>query len=133
MEYEEALDKAYENITEVAKHGERFEPPEFDIRVEGNSTIITNFRDVTEKLDREETHLMKHVRGEIGTSGHLENRRAKLKGQFSEGKLQDALKKYIDKYVLCSECNRPDTRLEKQKGTLTLKCEACGAFSPVEK
>ncbi len=132
MEYDEALDKAYENITEVTKHGERFEPPEFNIRVEGNSTIITNFRDVAEKLDRDENHLMKHVLGEIGTAGHLENRRARLKGEFSEENLQEALKTYIEKYVLCSECNRPDTRLEKQKGTLTLKCEACGAFSPVK-
>lgn len=131
MDYEKALDEAYEDITEVTAGEERFDPPEFEVRIEGNSTLITNFKEVSEKLDRDQNHLMKHVRGEIGTAGHLEDRRARLKGEFSEGELEEALENYIEKYVLCSECGRPDTRLEKQKGALTLKCEACGAFTPV--
>jgi len=41
------------------------------------------------------------------------------------------LKEYIDTYVMCSECNRPDTHLVKQGRTILIRCDACGAFRSV--
>lgn len=131
MDYEKALDKAYKDMPEVTAGEDRFDPPEFNVRVQGNSTLITNFESVAGELDRDKNQLMKYVMGEIGTAGHLENRRAKLKGQFPEKQIKKALDDYIEKYILCSECGKPDTDLKKQNGTLTLKCEACGAFTPL--
>ncbi|EQD39718.1 translation initiation factor IF-2 subunit beta, partial [mine drainage metagenome] len=38
---------------------------------------------------------------------------------------------YTQKYVICSECKRPDTHLSKDGRFTLLICEACGAQRPV--
>ena len=37
----------------------------------------------------------------------------------------------MDEYVLCSECDRPDTKIVKDGRVLILTCETCGAHRPV--
>jgi translation initiation factor 2 subunit 2 len=39
---------------------------------------------------------------------------------------------YIDTFVMCSECNKPDTHLVKQGRTMLIRCDACGAFRSVK-
>jgi translation initiation factor 2 subunit 2 len=38
---------------------------------------------------------------------------------------------YTETFVLCSECGKPDTRINKEGRVLVLECEACGAHRPV--
>jgi len=38
---------------------------------------------------------------------------------------------YIDTFVVCQECNRPDTSFQRAGRTLNLSCEACGAKRPI--
>jgi translation initiation factor 2 subunit 2 len=38
---------------------------------------------------------------------------------------------YTETFVLCSECGRPDTKINKEGRILVLECEACGAHRPV--
>ena len=38
---------------------------------------------------------------------------------------------YTETFVLCSECGRPDTHINKEGRVLILECEACGAHRPV--
>ncbi|HDM92466.1 MAG TPA: translation initiation factor IF-2 subunit beta, partial [Candidatus Korarchaeota archaeon] len=40
---------------------------------------------------------------------------------------------FIERYVICPICGRPDTKLVKVKRTLMQKCMACGAETPVPK
>ena len=39
---------------------------------------------------------------------------------------------YAKTFVLCQECNKPDTELMKEGGVLVMKCTACGAKHPVK-
>ncbi len=48
-------------------------------------------------------------------------------------KIASIYKKYIDDFVTCKQCLKPDTVLVSSKGVMTLKCEACGAINPVRK
>ena len=43
-----------------------------------------------------------------------------------------AMNDYVDKYVICHECNRPDTRIIREGRIFLLKCAACGATAPLK-
>ena len=43
------------------------------------------------------------------------------------------IKSYIEDYVICSECGKPDTRLVKDDRVMLLRCDACGGHRPVRK
>jgi translation initiation factor 2 subunit 2 len=58
--------------------------------------------------------------------------RVVFQGKIPSRSIQDKLKEYIDTYVMCSECNRPDTHLVKQGRTMLVRCDACGAFRSVK-
>ena len=55
-----------------------------------------------------------------------------FQGKIPARSIQDKLKDYIDTFVMCSECNRPDTHLVKQGRTTLIRCDACGAFRSVK-
>jgi hypothetical protein len=42
------------------------------------------------------------------------------------------LDEYVNRYVICKECKRPDTKLVKEDRISFLKCEACGAKSSIK-
>ena len=58
--------------------------------------------------------------------------RAVFQGKIPAKSIQDKMKEYIDTYVMCSECGRPDTHLVKQGRTTLIRCDACGAFRSVK-
>jgi len=68
----------------------------------------------------------------VGTAGELDSGRVVFQGKIPPKHVQDKLKEYIDSYVICSECNRPDTHLVKQGRTILIRCDACGAFRSVK-
>jgi translation initiation factor 2 subunit 2 len=54
-----------------------------------------------------------------------------FKGKVSTAQVADRIRSYVDEYVLCSECSRPDTKIVKDDRILILVCETCGAHRPV--
>ena len=74
---------------------------------------------------------MAYLLREVGTAGNQEARRVVFKGRVPIKQLEDRISNYVDIFVLCSECGRPDTKLVKEGRTLILECEACGAHRPV--
>lgn len=131
--YEELLKKAYANITEIGPSAERFHIPEAKVYLEGKTTVIENFGDIASYIRREPDHLMKYLVGELGTAGKIEGNRAIFNGKFEASMIVSAIKNYVDDYVICSECGRPDTRLVKDGRVLILRCDACGGHRPVRK
>jgi translation initiation factor 2 subunit 2 len=131
MTYDEHLDRALERSPDIAGSGERFSLPEPTVRQEGNVSVYENFQTTVGALGREDEHVVKSLQNELGTSGHIdESGRARLTGSFSADRIADAIDRYADEYVLCSECGLPDTKLERDRGALIVRCEACGAQSP---
>lgn len=131
MDYEDQLDRALEETPEIEGQTERFEVPTPEIRQEGNVTVYENFQTTLDRLGRNEDHLLRELQNEVGTSAHIdESGRARLTGEFSQRRIEDAIEQYTDTFVRCSECGLPDTRLEREQGAVLLRCEACGARSP---
>ncbi|MFB6265839.1 MAG: translation initiation factor IF-2 subunit beta [Candidatus Nanohaloarchaea archaeon] len=132
MDYEEMLEKAREEVPEESGEGKRFEIPEADTQKEGSKTVIRNFGSLADKFNRSRKHLSKFLLDRIGTSGHVDGDRLVLNGSFRRGVINDKIEDYAEEFVTCPECGRPDTELEKEKGVEMLRCEACGARTPLE-
>ena len=132
LDYEKLLERAREGLEDVMQNAERFNPPIPDIMHEGSKkTIIRNFSEIIDSLRRDETHLYKFLLQELGTAGSVNNRRLVLQGRVPEKKIKDRIKSYIETFVVCQECNRPDTSFLRTGRTLNLHCEACGAKRPI--
>jgi translation initiation factor 2 subunit 2 len=131
-EYKDLLSRLRDELPEIIKEQSRFKIPEPEVLYEGKQTVLRNFGDIVDAINREPSHLMAFLLKEVGTAGNQESRRAIFKGRVPVKQLEDRIKNYVDIFVLCSECNRPDTKLVKDGRTLILECEACGAHRPVK-
>jgi len=132
MDYEDQLDRALADTPDIEDTGSRFEVPDPEIREEGNATIYENFQATLDRLDRDENHVLKFLQSELGTSAGIDEKgRARFTGSFKQRRVAEAIDEYVDAYVLCNECGLPDTRLVTEQGARVLKCDACGALSPV--
>jgi translation initiation factor 2 subunit 2 len=131
--YEQLLKEAYTHITETSGDTGRFTVPETKVYIEGKTTILENFGEIASTVRREPDHLMKFLLGELGTAGKIDGSRAIFNGKFEHTVIETAIRNYVDDYVICSECGKPDTRLVKDGRITLLRCDACGGHRPVRK
>jgi translation initiation factor 2 subunit 2 len=131
-EYNELLNRLRGTLPETITAQERFKIPELEVLYEGKTTVLRNFGDIVDAINRDPAHFIAFLLREVGTAGNQEGRRAVFKGRLPIKQLSDRINSYTDTFVLCSECRRPDTKLVKDGRTLILECEACGAHRPVK-
>lgn len=134
MNYEQALDRAYDGLPNHPRdEGDRLSIPDPSGETDGAFTRLTNLSDIADALSREPEHLHSAIQRTLGTNGQYENGRARYNGSFGTADFDAAIESYVAEFVTCSECGLPDTRLVKEDGIEMLRCDACGAFRPVEK
>lgn len=133
MEYKDLLRKAREKLPKSFFERERFEIPKVRGHIQGNRTIISNFLQIAAVLRREPRHMLKYVLRELATPGEIKKSGSVIMGtKVSASRINEKIKKYVDESVLCSECGKPDTKLEKEGDFVYLKCMACGARHPAK-
>ncbi|TQD24076.1 translation initiation factor IF-2 subunit beta [Methanolobus vulcani] len=132
-DYEALLDRAIANLPDMETTDARFVIPEPKIMVEGKTTILDNFNNIADVLNRNPDHVMKYLTREMGTAGKIDGLRAVFQGRFSKEQIKSNIEAYVEEFVMCSECGRPDTQLTKMDRIMVLKCAACGAHRPVKK
>ncbi|NTV22882.1 MAG: translation initiation factor IF-2 subunit beta [Nanoarchaeota archaeon] len=131
MGYEELLKRARENLPESVLRKERFVIPNIVGHVQGNKTILSNFFQIASHLGRDEEHFLKYILKELATPGGARKPLVILGRKVSASRINEKIKEYADKYVICKECGKPETTLTKLDRVQTLKCNACGAKYPV--
>ena len=131
FEYERLLDRAVELIPEDISSRSRWTLPMPDIHIEGASTIIRNFSDISDRMDRDPTHLYQYLQKELGTAGTMDSGRVILKGRIPPKAIKGKLTTYVNAYIRCEQCRSPDTTFGKDGRTTVLRCQACGASRPV--
>ena len=131
VSYREMLERAHKQLPRKVEKYDRFEVPRADIVRVGKKTIIQNFKEICEALNREPKHLLKFLTGEMATLATLEGGRAIFQGVFKEDTVKNLIETYVQRYVICPVCKRPDTRIVKEKRISFLVCEACGARSSI--
>lgn len=131
-EYEKLLDRALKQIPHTSPGEDRFKIPEPEVDVTGNRTTLRNLKDIADALNREPTHLMRYLLREVGTAGNLDGVKGLFQGKFEVDVLRDRVNRYVEEFVICPECGKPDTKIMKQGRAHLLKCEACGARHSVK-
>ena len=126
-DYNEMLEQAYKNLKPVKSKIERFEIPLVEGHIEGNKTIITNFKQICDYLRRDCAHLLKFLQRELASPGIIKQDRLILTKKVSSARINEKIKSYVEEFVLCRECRKPDTELIKQDKFLFVHCLACGA------
>ena len=130
--YEELLNEAYEKVEPVEECG-RFEVLKVKGHHEGTRTIVTNFGQVVTCLRREASHVMKFLNKELASSSELKGDRLILSRKLPSKEINAKIEKYVNGFVLCPKCKKPDTELENDKGKTFLRCLACGEKYEVQK
>lgn len=95
----------------------------------GPRTIIHNYDKICKDLNRKPKHLLTFLLRELGTAGVIDGSRVLLQGRFPEEIIRRVFQRYVDSFVICPICKRPDTRIVREKRLQFLLCEACGAKS----
>lgn len=95
----------------------RYKMPRICAKVEGKGngikTVIVNMAEVAKALNRPATYPTKFFGCELGAQTQFDhkNERFIVNGSHDASKLQDLLDGFIRKYVLCPECDNPETDL----------------------
>jgi translation initiation factor 2 subunit 2 len=131
MKYEDMLNTAKEKLPKVQNKSERFEVPKIKGHVEGNKTIIVNMYAIASLLARKPEHILKYLQRELATAGHFDGQRLIFGRKLSSVMINEKLKKYVETFVLCVECGKPDTKLFEEEGRIEKRCMACGHKSSI--
>ena len=126
-DYEKLLDEAYSKVKSIEGTGERFKVPKVEGRFEGKKTIITNFSQIASHIRRKPEHFQKFLLRELAASGQREGDRLVLNIKVPSAKINQKIEDYVKEFVLCKECNKPDTELIKEDRLSFIHCLACGA------
>ena len=127
MDYEKLLEKAESEMPESVQVKARFEIPKIKGRLEGNKTIISNFQEVVSVLHRPVEHVLKFLLKELAAPGIFRNGRLIIGSKQSASKINDKIRKYADEFVLCKQCGKPDTKMDKEGNLMFLKCTVCSS------
>jgi len=129
--YEQLLDKAYETVKVIEGAGERFEVPKIEGRFEGKKTIVTNMFQIASHLRRDPDHFLRYLLKELAVKGFAEGDRVIINAKVSGKIINPKIEQYINEFILCKECKKPDTELIKEGKQTMVHCLACGAKHPV--
>lgn len=127
-EYFELLDRAFAQKPNLAVDVSDFKIPKADTLIEGNKTIIRNMGVFADKARRKIEDIARFLSKELGIPVNVEDQRLIINAKFTTFDLDKRIEKYFKIYVICKECNKPDSHLDVIGGGMyNFVCEACGA------
>ncbi|KAK2707739.1 hypothetical protein QYM36_015440 [Artemia franciscana] len=112
----------------------RYKMPKILAKVEGKGngikTVLVNVPEVAKALGRPPMYPTKYFGCELGAQTQFDpkNDRYIVNGAHDASKLQDLLNGFISRFVLCPQCENPETVLScnAKKQTISQSCKACG-------
>lgn len=131
-DYDTLLKRARTQLPEIGSKRERLELPRLNYARIGMRTVIFNFKEIADALDRDPQHLLKYLTGEMATAATIQGSRVIFQGKFSEDTFHRLMERYLETFVVCPVCKRPDTKIVKEKRLSFLVCRACGAKSSIK-
>ena len=131
--YDLLLERVWKTLPEKLKKHERFEIPEADTFVEGNVTIIRNFNEIATSFMRPADHIMKFISKEVAAPATVDGSRVIIQRKLKKQAVDEKIKAYAMEFVICHECQRPDTKISELEGQKIIKCEACGGWWPMRR
>ncbi len=130
--YDDLLKRARAQAPEVTIKKERLELPRLLVSMVGMRTTISNFKEISDTLDRDPQHILKFLTREMATAATYHDGRAIFQGKFPRDTFERLLQRYMEGFVTCPVCKRPDTKIVKEKRLSFIVCNACGARSSIK-
>lgn len=131
MDYKELLKKARKNLPETVEKA-RFEMPVASIFSTKRQTVVRNFSEIAKTIRRDPKHIAKFLFKELAVPGNIVGDELILQTKVNSSILNKRLNTYVSEFVICKECGKPDTSIDKQDYFVVIKCEACGARRTVK-
>ncbi|MBD3204562.1 translation initiation factor IF-2 subunit beta [Candidatus Woesearchaeota archaeon] len=131
MDYMKLLKKAREELPDSVLENERFKIPKVKGHIQGNKTVLSNFVQIANHLRRDPEHMLKYILKELATPGQIKKNNAIIRSKVSAKRINNRIDEYAEKFVLCQECGKPDTKINIKNRITRIKCTACGAKYPV--
>ena len=131
-DYNELLENAYKGLKSDGSTGERFEIPRLDAFSEGNKTIVRNFGASVDTVRRKREEVVKYLSKELAVPASMDADRLILQRKFFGDLINKKFEDYVNAYVICKQCRKPDTHIEVTGHVKMIVCEACGAKNPAK-
>ncbi len=131
--YHKMLERLYSMIEVNPEKFKKAETIIANVENVKNRTIIVNFKEIAERLNRSPQELASFFFKDLSINGMIDEstKQLILFGKFSFERVNMTLKYYIKKYVICPICSSVDTVVIKEGKNFFLKCLACGAISSI--
>src|SRR5205809_7207968 len=94
------------------------------VQVIGARTIVVNFSDVVDRLNRDPHHVLKYLAKEMATAGTNEGGRGYFQGKSSRETINRLIGVYSNRFVISPACQRPDTRAARAARLSSPACDA---------
>ena len=130
--YESLLKRAQELLPQKTTAAERLEVPKVLGHIQGNKTIVSNFHNIADVIGRPLDHFLKYILKELATSGEITKTALIIGTKVPASRINEKIQQYLKDFVICPECKRPDTKLEREDNVTFIKCSACGARHAVK-
>lgn len=134
MNYENLLEDAYEKVElNIESSDERFEVPKVTGHIEKNRTVLTNFMQIASHLRRDPNHMIKFLTRELASQVEISGERIFLFRKLSSKEINEKILKYVNNFVLCPNCKKPDTKIIEEESKIFIQCLACGEKNQIHK
>ncbi|MBN2368632.1 translation initiation factor IF-2 subunit beta [Candidatus Woesearchaeota archaeon] len=130
MDYESLLRRAREKLPDSVLKTERFSIPKIRGHIQGNKTVLSNLYQIADILGTDFDHFLKYILKELATPVEIRKPLIILGRKIGASRINDKVKEYAHKFIICKECGKPDTSFVRQNRILFIKCNACGAKYP---
>jgi putative translation initiation factor aIF-2 beta subunit len=127
MEYAEMLARAKSQLPETLRNRERFEIIKVKGLLQGNKTVLSNMVQIADQLRRPLEHIVKYLTKELATKADTKQGYVILNAKIPSAKINEKISAYVEVFVMCKQCARPDTTMTKNGPAWTISCQACGA------
>ncbi|KAI0987508.1 hypothetical protein GJ496_009142 [Pomphorhynchus laevis] len=115
----------------------RYKMPKIITKIEGSGngikTAVVNMSPIAKALNRLPEYTTKYFGCELGAQVQMYPKEDRwiVNGAHDGSKLQSLLANFIKKFVLCENCDNPETNLIVNKNDISQKCLACGHLTPI--
>ncbi len=127
MKYEDMLDEAFNKLPDESKEKSRFEIPKVKGHIQGNKTVLSNLYNIAAIINRKPQHIIKYLTKELATPITVKKNYVIFGTKIPASRINEKIEKYVEDFVLCKECGKPDTKIIKEDRFIFIKCLACGS------
>lgn len=111
----------------------RYQMPLLQQVIEGKGinirTNLINLSEVAKSLRVMPMYILKFMGYELGSQVNEKRNVCTINGELNHDDILKTLDKFIEKYVLCSNCGLPEMPLKVENNRLACKCNSCGAIT----